>query len=209
MVSLNDQEKEDKPTKTRPRYIRGTCPGSPYPKTKPRSSLPITRVPSQKSEAPAPITHISSQAAPPAPKPKPVVPKPATQAPPPGMQEEDMGSVGPDLTAEKLDAKITVKDYDGKRKNFQSFANAVNLYFDFHDAQYKDKDKRKITVMLSKLTEGEAELWQRMFMQTGEYKKGDMKYADFWTKFAEAFKKENEADQALFDRSPFFEAGDR
>ncbi|KAJ3510307.1 hypothetical protein NMY22_g16011 [Coprinellus aureogranulatus] len=110
-----------------------------------------------------------------------------------------MGSVAPDLTAEKLDAKITVKDYDGKRKNFQSFANAVNLYFDFHDAQYKDKDKRKITFILSKLTEGEAELWRRTFMQSEDYKKGEMKYADFWTKFAGAFKKENEADQALFD----------
>ncbi|KAJ3549148.1 hypothetical protein NMY22_g993 [Coprinellus aureogranulatus] len=199
------QGKEVKPTKTRPQSIKGTRPGSPYPKTKPGSSLPITRVPSQKPEAPAPITRISSQAAsipeiiPPAPEPKPIIPKPITQAPPPGTQEEDMGSIAPDLTAEKLDAKINVKDYNGKRKNFQSFADAVNLYFDFHDAQYKDKDKKKITLILSKLTEGEAELWRRTFMQTEGYKKGDMKYADFWTKFAGAFKKENEADQALFD----------
>lgn len=112
---------------------------------------------------------------------------------------EDSGSKAPELTSEKLDAKITVKDYDGKRKNFQSFADAVQLYFAFHEAQYKGKDRKKITFVLSKLTEGEAELWRRTYMKSEEFKSDKTGYSSFWESFEKTFKKEHEEDQALLD----------
>jgi hypothetical protein len=121
--------------------------------------------------------------------------------PTPPPQDEEMADIGkpaPALTAEKLNAKITVKDYDGNRKNFQLFADAIKLYFGFHEGQYKDKDKKKIMFVLSKLIIGEGELWRRMYMQGRDFKK-TTSYKEFWEELEKAFRKENEADQALQD----------
>jgi hypothetical protein len=132
------------------------------------------------------------------PPPRNPTPPPKTPTPPPEDTEMADGTAANTMTAEKLDAKITVKDYDGNRKNFQSFADAIRLYFGFHEAQYKEHKRKKIMFVLSKLTAGEAELWRRTYMQQDGF--DDKKdYKTFWDEFTKAFQKENEADQAMLD----------
>jgi hypothetical protein len=45
--------------------------------------------------------------------------------------------------------------------------------------QYKDKERKKIMFVLSKLTVGEAELWRRTYMQRAEFDTTE-NYKAFW-----------------------------
>ena len=101
----------------------------------------------------------------------------------------------PTLSEKKLDTKITIPDFDGKRKKFQMFDDALGMYFRFHEDQYSGRDNKMIMFVLFQLTLGEAELWRRIYMRE---KKKHM-WEQFWEKFTTAFQTEDEANQVLLD----------
>lgn len=94
------------------------------------------------------------------------------------------------------DAKVSVKDYDGDRTRFQAFKDSVELYFEFYQEQFEGKDRKKIVLVLSKLTSGEALIWRKLYMKSEEYKSD--KYNEFWTKLEKTFKKQYQEDDAHY-----------
>ena len=95
--------------------------------------------------------------------------------------------------------KISVKSYDGDKKNFQTFHDSLKLYFLFHKDQYEGKDGKKIAFVLSKLDSGEAELWRRTYLTLNPDIKADAKYDDFWTKVKEQFEKGNQVEDTYYE----------
>jgi hypothetical protein len=55
------------------------------------------------------------------------------------------------------ETKLTVKDYNGDWAKYRTFKDTIDLYFNYYDKQFKS-DKKKILFVLSKLSEGEAQV---------------------------------------------------